>query len=276
MSATNQSTPSNNGDKLNTLSTILDLQQYEKQLFTNLEELANNANNNNSAQQNQIINNINNLSQTRINLFNSLKDLYQYAQDNVSENRTELVDKMVVAKVMESQLNNMKNMMNELDQIKNNKLRMVQINTYYGKQYQAQTNLMQFIIKICAVIIILIFLTKMFLIPQQVSYVLLIIVISVGGFFIFRKVSDISSRDKMDFDRYESPSMQGKLSNTYEYDKDYSSLDINMWSICGEGTAFNNDLGQCVIKPVESFSIMNNDVVGYNKEFNYLSGPKEI
>ena len=156
MSTSSQSNLSTNTDKLNTLSTILDLQQLERQLFTNLETLATNNTETSLAEQTQIINKINNLSQTRIQLFNTMKQLYQYAQENVNENRNELVDKMVVAKVMETQLNNMKDMMNELNQIKDNKLRMVEINTYYGKQYTAQTELMKFIILICLLILVVI------------------------------------------------------------------------------------------------------------------------
>jgi membrane-associated HD superfamily phosphohydrolase len=265
-----------NTDKLNTLSTILDLQQLEKQLFTNLETLSSNGDESSVAEQDQIVKRINDLSQTRINLFNSLRDLYQYAQDNVNENRTELVDKMVVAKVMETQLNNTKQMMNELEQVKDNKLRMVQINTYYGKQYQAQTDLMKLIIQICVVIIVFIFLSKRGIIPQGLFNLIMLFIVAIGGFLIFKKVSDISSRDKMDFDRYSAPSMDGKISTTYDYNTEFNDMDVKAWSICGEGTAFDNSLGQCIVKPVETFSMMNNEVIGYDGDLAGLSGPKEL
>ena len=123
-----------NDKRLQTLSTILDLQQLENQLFSNLESISTDTSSAGVAQQEQLVKQINDLSTTRKNLFSTVNDLYQFAQNNVAESRTELVDKMTVASVMETQLNNMKSMMNELEQIKNNKLRMVQINTYYGKQ----------------------------------------------------------------------------------------------------------------------------------------------
>jgi len=250
---TSQNTNINtNIDKLNTLSSILDLQQLEKQLFTNLEALSSSGDEANVVEQNKIITQINDLSNTRINLFNSLNDLYQYAQDNVNENRTELVDKMVVAKVMESQLNNAKQMMNELEQVKDNKLRMVQINTYYGKQYQAQTDLMKLIIKISVLIIILIFLSKRGIISQGLFNLFMLIIVAIGGVLIFRRVSDISNRDKMDFDRYSGPPMDGKLSTTYDYNKNFDGdINVNPWSICGPGTTMDHNLGQCIVKPVE-------------------------
>jgi len=279
------STPQNNppilpGDKLNTLTTIMDLQQLEKQLYTNLETLATSGSPTASAEQSQIINKINDLSKTRINLFNSLKEMYQYAQDNVNENRNELVDKMVVAKVMESQLNNMKQMMNELDQVKDNKLRMVQINTYYGKQYQSQTDLMKFIVLLCVIILIIIFLAKRSIISPGLSSLLMTIVVAAGGFFIFRKVVDISSRDKMDFDRYRGPSMDNQETSNYDYNKNFDDYDLNAktWSICGDGTMFDDKLGQCIVKPattsVESFSAMS-EVIGYNKDSVIMSGPSD-
>jgi len=267
----------NNDKKLQTLRTILELQQLEKQLFTNLENNSNEPNETNIVQQENIINQINDLSKTRINLFDTLSDLYQFAQDNVNENRTELVDKMTVAKVMETQLNNMKQMMNELEQIKNNKLRMVQINTYYGKQYQAQTDLMKLIIKICIVIIVLITISKMNIIPSNLINLLIILVIGIGSFLIFRKISDLSSRDNMDFDRYTTSHMEpDNLATTYDYDKDYSNINVNTWSICGDGTTFDNDKGQCVVKPVEPFSIMNNEIIGYENTSRHINGPMEL
>ena len=61
MSTSVQLNPSTNADKLNTVSTILDLQQLEKQLFTNLETLSANNTDASLAEQGQIINKINDL-----------------------------------------------------------------------------------------------------------------------------------------------------------------------------------------------------------------------
>jgi hypothetical protein len=266
-----------NEKRLQTLSTILELQQLEKQLFTNLESISTDTSEYSITQQQQITKQINDLSTTRINLFDTLNNLYQFAQNNVSENRRELVDKMTVAKVMEVQLNNMKQMLNELEQIKNNKLRMVQINTYYGKQYQGQTDLMKLIIKVCIVIILLITVSKLDILPHALMNLLIVFTIGVGAFLIFRKISDLASRDNMDFDRYETPVMDAKdLSTSYNYDKNFNEMDIDTWSICGDGTKFDNSKGQCVVKPVEPFSIMNNEVVGYNNELTHISHPMEL
>lgn len=281
---TNPISSYDNDKRLQTLSTILELQQLEKQLYTNLESISTNTSPESIAKQQQIVSQINELSKTRINLFNTVNDLYQFAQDNVSENRTELVDKMTVAKVMENQLDNMKDMLNELEQLKNNKLRMVQINTYYGKQYQGQTDLMKLIIKICVVVILLITLSKTGILPQFLVNTLTVLVIGVGAFFVFRKISDLSSRDNMDFDRYETQKMASKdLATTYDdsnlattYDDsnaDNKFFGMSDWSVCGEGTMFDTDKGQCVVEPIETFSTMNNELRSYNDNLKQLSCP---
>lgn len=263
-----------NDKRLQTLSTILELQQLEKQLYTNLESMSTDTSAEGIAKQQQIVKQINDLSTTRVNLFNTLNDLYQFAQDNVSENRTELVDKMTVAKVMETQLDNMKAMLNELQQLKNNKLRMVQINTYYGKQYQGQTDLMKLIIKVCIVVILLITLSKMNILPSMLVNFLIILVIGVGAFLVFRKISDLSMRDNMDFDRYQTEKMgSDDLANTYEYDKNFNDFNVNTWSVCGEGTMFDTEKGQCIVSPVETFSVMNNELLSYNNNLKRLSCP---
>lgn len=274
---TNQNSSYDNGKKLQTLSTILELQQLEKQLFSNLEAISNDTSESSIVQQQQIVKQINDLSKTRMDLFNTVNDLYQFAQENVSENRTELVDKMTVAKVMETQLNNSKEMLNELQQIKNNKLRMVQINTYYGKQYQGQTDLMKIIIVICVVVILLISVSKMNILPSTLMNFIIVLAIGIGAFFVFRKMKDLSSRDDMDFDKYDTPKMDSSnLATNYDYENEFQDLDANAWSVCGEGTMFNQDLGQCVVKPVESFSLMRNEIVGYNDNIKQLSGPMEL
>ena len=82
----------------------------------------------------------------------------------------------------------------------------------------------------------------------------------------------------MDFDRYQGRSIDDNdnKSSTYDYNSDFGDMDLNTWSICGDGTKFDDNLGQCIVSPLESFSIMNNEVVGYSKDFSQFSGPESI
>ena len=83
----------------------------------------------------------------RSTLFNNLTSLYSTNQYRVAETRNDLVDELTTIKVIEGELNNSKAQMNALNKQKNNKLRMVEINTYFGKRYEAQTNIIKVIIK---------------------------------------------------------------------------------------------------------------------------------
>lgn len=264
---------------LTTLQSIDELQNLEKQLYTNLEALASSSNPN-VTEQSKIIDQINNLSNTRVNMFNSLSDLYETSQSEVSKSRKELMDKIVVAKVMENQLNNMKAIMNETQEIKNNKLRMVEINTYYGKRYQAHADLMKLIIKICIVLFILIIINKRQLLPSSIINPLMLLVVGLGLFFVIKQVWDLSIRDNMNYDKYDYPAMdKDEISKraSYDYNKVFTGFGtLDSWSICGEGTIFNHDKNQCLVKPVasstsvEKFTNLNGEMLGRG----HTSGPK--
>ena len=58
----------------------------------------------------QIVGRINELSQMRTGLFNNMKDMYSYLQNNVAESRNDLVNQITTLGIVESELNNAKNM----------------------------------------------------------------------------------------------------------------------------------------------------------------------
>ena len=264
----------------NNLQVITDLQNLEKQLITSLEATYA-SQNPNKEEQVRLTEQINHLSATRVNLFNTLSSLFSISQDELSNSRKDVMDKIVVAKVMENQLTNMKTIMNEVQDIKNNKLRMVEINTYHGKRYQAHTDLMKLIIKICIVLFILIIINKRQLLPSSILNPLMLIVVGLGLFFVIRQVWDLSIRDNMNYDKYNYPSMDKdeiKNRSSYDNNKIFSGFgEADGWSVCGEGTEFNYNINQCLVKPVkpvEKFTNLNGEVVGYQKPTGYTSGPK--
>jgi hypothetical protein len=236
------------------LQSIQELQQLEKQLYTNLVNSSANPSDNNMAEQHQIIKRINELSSTRIQLFGSLRNLYKNSQDNVNNLRTDLADKMIVAKVMEEQLNVLKNNMNSNNDEKNNKLRMVEINTYFGKRYQAHTSVMKLVIVICLLLLFISILTKRGFVPSNISNVLIIIILVIGSILILRRIADLSLRDNMNYDEYnwdfhpEGINLDSNLEGG-GIDLDFdSNVDLNFWSICGEGTIYDESKNQCIVK----------------------------
>lgn len=261
----------------NNLQVLTELQNLEKQLNDDL--AASYASQNpNIEQRERLLKQINDLSETRVKLFNSMSSLFSMSQDELSNSRKDVMDKIVVAKVMENQLNNMKGIMNEVQDIKNNKLRMVEINTYYGKKYQSHTDLMKLIIKICIALFILIVINKRQLLPSSIVNPLMLIVVGLGLFFIIRQVWDLSIRDNMNYDKYKYPAMDKdeiKNRSSYDYNKVFTGFgSIDTWSICGEGTEFNYDKNQCLVKPLEKFTNLTGEPINYEKSGGFASVPK--
>jgi len=202
-----------------TLNNIKDLQNLEKDLYTKLEISA--TSQGNAAEQTDLINRINKISQIRMSLLQTLNTMSNTLQTQVGNSRVDLVDQLTLIGVIEQQLNQIKAQMNQSDNIKNNKLRMVEINTYYGKRYRAYTELMKIVIFSCILFLILALLKKKELLPENIANGLLSIFLLISLFFFLRKVNDIYWRDNMDFDQFNwfnDPDSYGKT--VFEYDKE--------------------------------------------------------
>lgn len=180
------------------LSNISQLQTQEKELYDSLNNVSL------SPEEKQLtINKINELSQMRVSIYSGLKDLYASYQTNVSSSQNTLQQSMAAISVLEDELNQSKAKMNLLDEQTSNQLRMVEINTYYGKQYDAHARIMKLLILLCLPLLLLTLLANKGIIPSQVYGFVTGIVIIVGGIIIGYQLIDISNRDNMNWDEYE-------------------------------------------------------------------------
>ena len=245
------------GQEREILTNISKLQTMEKELYIELEL---NKNTGNSA---SIINRINQLSQIRISLYKTLNNLYKSLQKNVNTSRTELVELITAVNITEEELNGAKQQLNKLYEIKHSKMRMVEINTYYGKEYKAHSSLMKLIIIVSVVLLILLILRKKSFIPESVANILLGLSIAIGGFLIVRHSLDIYWRDNMNFDEYEwdfDPNTQKP--SVYEYDReqifgtidDSTNTDIHGFNgvdcigdaCCSKGMEYDSKNRKCI------------------------------
>lgn len=197
-----------------------------------------------------IVNRINQLSEVRMSLYKSLNYTYQSQQKMVNTSRSELVELLTVVSIVEDELNNAKIQLNQLYEIKHNKMRMVEINTYYGKRYRAQSSVMKLIIFVCVVVLVLAILRKKSLLPESLANILLGIVIAVGGFFIIWRILDISWRDNMNFDAYNwhfNPDAKDKV--PYEYkmpDINLPKIDCIGNACCTDGMIYDAKIRKCI------------------------------
>ena len=179
------------------LNDISQLQIQEKNLYSSLDDVTLS-----SEQKQQIINKINEISQMRMNLYSGLKDTFSFYQKNVSASRNTLGQSMDAINILENELNQANINLNLIEDQKYNKLRSVEINTYYGKRYNAHSKLMKTIVIVCIPIIILSILANKGILPPKLYAFLMGIIILFGTIFIGLQLIDIGSRDNMNWDEY--------------------------------------------------------------------------
>jgi hypothetical protein len=92
---------------------------------------------------------------------------------------------------------------NSLKEDNSNKRRMAQINTYYTKNYEANTEVMKNIIFVSVALIVLAVLRNKDLIPTSISTLGVIFVLTLGGIVVGKQVFDIIRRNDHDFDKYD-------------------------------------------------------------------------
>ena len=231
---------------LQVLNYISQLQTQERTLYNSLDDV-----NLTSEQKQQIINKINEISQMRTNLYASLKDTYSFYQKNVSASKNTLGQSMEAIDILENELNQSKIKLNLLEDQKYNKLRLVEINTYYGKRYNAHSGLMKTIVIMCIPIIILTILINKGILPPKVYAFLMGLILLIGIISIGRQLIDIGSRDNMNWDEYywyfnrdKAPSENiGDLSNPWENN---ISLTCIGSACCYEGSTYDSIQNVCV------------------------------
>jgi len=244
---------SSDDQQIQILKNIEQLQSIERELYTELEAPIPPAN------ADSIITRINQLADIRISLFGSLNYTYKSLQKNVNNSRSELVQLLTVVNIVEEELNNAKKQMNQLYEIKHNKMRMVEINTYYGKQYQAQGRLLKLIILVVVLLLILAILLKKGFLSESVTKILMAIVIGFGGFLVVYRLIDISTRDNMNYDAYSwNFNPQAQKPTVYEYDKakllgladdidqTFNGLDCVGGACCSAGMKYDSGTRKCI------------------------------
>lgn len=182
---------------------ISKIQDLENQKYDELNILlASNPTPDNIAQQKVLLNDITQLTKIRSSLFNAL---LLHAQSNVKMNDTmnaNVQDKHTIVTLKEDDLAARRAAIASLNQEGENTRRMVDINVYYKKQYEARVVIMKYIVLLCFLIIFFIVLMNLGWLPQEMVIVLVVIIIFAGGLYIGSLVYDIYKRSNMNFDEY--------------------------------------------------------------------------
>jgi hypothetical protein len=92
---------------------------------------------------------------------------------------------------------------NDMVASRNNKQRMIEINTYYSKQYQAYIDILKMIFYFCIPLFILGMLQREEIIDDVVYFRLSLLIVVIGFFAIAGMVNDLYWRNNLVFDNYE-------------------------------------------------------------------------
>jgi hypothetical protein len=228
------------------LNDIQSLQQMEEQLLVNLETNPNL----NYQQQQDIIQKMNQLSTMRINLYQTLSGVNGFFQSALSSSIGTLQEQTSAIAIVENELNQAKQRLEVLEEEKNNKVRLVEINDYYGDKYAEHSQLMKIVIFTLVPIIILIFLKNKGILPNTIFTILVVIIAFIGIYFFSYRFGSIITRDNMNYQEYDwyfNPS--GMTSGSGSLDDPWSGIDVGTCVgkfCCSDGQTYDSSLNQCV------------------------------
>ena len=126
----------------------------------------------------------------------------------------------------------------ELISANDGKKRMIELNTYYGKRFNAQAGVVKLFIYTCVPVLILAILANAGLIPTTIAGFIIVIIIVTGLIYIYAAVSDINRRSKMNFDEYEWEFDPSRVGNMSKSNPDYVSkggMGAGIGSGCANG-----------------------------------------
>lgn len=239
-----------------TLNDIQRLQDLEKELYAKMEALSASKKLTQKTKD-DIIAQINNLTQLRMHLYANLKNNYDQHQIAAITNSNTYDEQSAAVSVVEKELNAAKAKLQLMEDDKTNKMRYIDLNIYYGKQYQNHAEIMKIIIYMCIPIIILTVVAQKGLLPVAAVSIIVAIIATIGILFLISRIGSAMNRDNMDYDRinwYFDPA-SAKEDETTEDDGEGTD---NPWEspasnecvgqeCCDENSTYDTDKNICVV-----------------------------
>jgi hypothetical protein len=193
---------------------ISNLQEVQKKLFTDLEKLAGSPDIALPIIQTQITDKfaqIDNLTKLRTNIFETIKANYGITQSDYNIQRKSFAQQLVALKIIENDLTNTSSQLRKSLSIRDNAERMVGVNNYYTRRYEAHASIMKNIVFYCGIIIFVIFLMRMGIVNDEIASLIIIVSLCFGIIIIGKKVYDLSRRNNIDYDKYNFPFDRGDI-----------------------------------------------------------------
>ena len=253
------------------LSDIQNLQKQEQNLYNELQDKAS-SNTLTDDIKTKITSKINDIFQIRMNLYQSLKDTFSLYESNASSSATTLAEQKYAIDIIEKQLKVERGRLIKLQETKSNKLRMVEFNSSYAAQYQAQTNILKTIALWCLPLIVIIVISNQGIISSNVANVLIAVVMLIAGSIIVLMILDSLNRDNMNYNEYNWFFNPNNVDTSTNDTSVFNTTTSNPWvapvvgtcvgqDCCSDNQTFNADTNKCednVINTTQEAFISNN------------------
>jgi hypothetical protein len=180
------------------------------------------------------------IEKIKTSIYGALTTSYQLTQQQIDAIRPVVANSNVANQLMAEALNVKLKQLGEQIDLHNNSERMIGVNDYYARRYEAHSSVMKKIVLFCGIIILVIFLMKIGFISDSISSVLIIATLAVGLIVVGKEVWDISRRNNIDFDKYNYPfnpdSIPAKTSNVIDLKTDETYGRQWVTNICSDIT----------------------------------------
>uniref|UniRef100_A0A6C0AQB7 Uncharacterized protein n=1 Tax=viral metagenome TaxID=1070528 RepID=A0A6C0AQB7_9ZZZZ len=254
------------------LNNIQSLQQIEQQFFTSLETNPNLS----RQQQEEILDKINRITAMRLSLYNTLSGINNFFQSALQNSVGTLKQQVTAIAIVENELNQSKKRLELLETEKVNKIRLVQINNYYGDKYAEHSELMKIVIFTLIPVIIITFLHNKSILSDKIYYILMIIVSIIGAIYFWYKFMSLIMRDNMVYDEYDWPFDLSRAPSASASSGDPWLTNSNRGICvgefcCSEGQVYDTTLNQCVTGTCTTAESFVNNVLTKSQQGKYKS-----
>jgi hypothetical protein len=246
------------GNSTQILNDIKKLQKMETDMFSNLDTNPNLT----EDEKNQMVDEITNIANMRVNLYHSMGGINAFMNKAFNSTLGTLDDQSYALAIIEKELKESRRKLEIMQQEKMNKIRQVEINEYYSDKYKTHTYLMQVIVLTLIPIIILTLLYSRGTLKDTPYYILLILVLVVGGYFSLTIWLSITKRNNMNYDTYDfyfdasnapSPSTDASNNSDPWTSSSSNSNECSGADCCDTDMSYDSSNNICV----ESFGGMN-------------------
>ena len=212
------------------LADISHIQELEKTLYDklNYQTLTN-------QEQQSIMNELLQLSTIKGNLYKTINNLYDTYKSQLGSTTQAVSDQMRSVIFVENELSEMSIKMQKLYDENNSKIRLIEINRYYGEKYDDHAGFMKYLIIFTIFYLLIYFLKKKYIINEKVYSILQFIIVFIAIIIMGRYFYRMVFRNNMEYNQLQFPlaNMLNKIpSSTSSSNTDDPWINPNLPTIC--------------------------------------------